>query len=55
MADTVPYDVVSGEAPQVKMPYSGLEYDISKSLGDTTKADLVKGYCSYGKSTGEKY
>ena len=57
MADTTPYDVVSGEAIPVKMPYAGLNqfYGLDNTLkaGNVSKADLVSGYCSYGKSTGE--
>lgn len=28
-------------------------YDLSTSLQEATKADLIKGYCTYGKSVGE--
>lgn len=59
MADTTPYDVVSGEAVPVKMPYAGLgsEYSLDNTLkaGNINKADLVQGYCAYGKNTGESY
>lgn len=57
MADTTPYNVVSGEAVPVKMPYANLDeaYALDNTLkaGNINKSDLVRGYCDYGKSTGE--
>ncbi len=59
MADTTPYEVVSGEAVPVKMPYVGLNefYALDNTLkaGNINKSDLVSGYCAYGKTTGESY
>lgn len=57
MTDTVPYDVSNGEAVPVSKVIIEPGYSLETTLkaGNVTKADLIQGYCSYGKSTGESY
>lgn len=48
-------DVSQGEACEVASASFDPGYDFGNSLPDgISKADLVDGYCGYGKSTGEK-
>lgn len=48
-------DVSQGAALDVASASFDPGYDFGNSLPDgATKADLVDGYCGYGKSTGEK-
>ena len=47
-----PIDVTQGEAVKVANASFDPGYPLGKSLEDQSKADLVKGYCSYGKSVG---
>jgi hypothetical protein len=52
---TRPIDVSQGEACEVANASFDPGYEFGNSLPDgITKADLVDGYCGYGKSTGEK-
>lgn len=48
-----PIDVTMGEAVDVATASFDPGYPLDKSLPDTTKADLKRGYCSYGRSIGE--
>jgi len=48
-------DVSQGEALDVASASFDPGYDFGESLPDgLNKADLVDGYCTYGKSVGEK-
>jgi hypothetical protein len=52
---TTKIDVTQGEALSVASASYDPGYDFGNSLPDgITKADLLEGYCGYGKSTGEK-
>lgn len=50
-------DVTMGEAIKVAKASFDPGYSIDKTLSDagtvTNKADLVRGYCDYGKTVGE--
>lgn len=48
-------DVTQGEACEVASSSFDPGYGFGNSLPDgASQADLLKGYCDYGKSTGEK-
>lgn len=55
VAGTKKIDVTMGEAISVAAASFDPGYELGKSLDEEgqTQADLVKGYSSYGKSTGE--
>lgn len=46
-------DVTLGEACEVATASFDPGYDITASMPLTKKADLVQGYCTYGRAIGE--